>query len=125
MSGDLKLTPVSGALAADIKQERFAFREASGQEEQSAASDVRKAEDAETTDPAEQRRQLLKEALEETQNAPDGKLVIERDEDTGKYVQKVLDPTSGEVLKQWPEEQFLELAKSMGEAYGLIVDRQV
>ena len=56
---------------------------------------------------------------------PNGRLVIERDEDTGKYVQKVLDPKSGEVLKQWPEEQFLELAKSMGEAYGLIVDRQV
>ena len=125
MSGDLELTPVSGALAADIKQGRYTFREASGHSESSNGSDVQTSDDAEKADPAEQRRQLLKEALEATRDAPSGRLVIERDDETGKYVQKVVDPSSGEVLRQWPEEQFLELAKSMGEAYGLLVDRQV
>lgn len=79
----------------------------------------------EKPDSSEDKRDAFAEAISQKPEQPQGKLVIERDKDTGKYVQKVVDPNSGEVLKQWPEEQFLELARQMGEAYGLLVDRNV
>lgn len=124
MSGDLKLTPISAAFPAEAKTDAQAFREKTT-DDQKISPKVESDADKEKIDPTEQRRQLLKEALEINKSVPSGRLVIERDDDTGRYVQKVLDPDSGEVLKQWPEEQFLELAKSMGEAYGLLVDREV
>ncbi|MAK62557.1 MAG: hypothetical protein CMK09_16425 [Ponticaulis sp.] len=120
MAGDIDLNPISPVLSAETRSQ-FETRYRQAVAELDEAED----ESFEKADSSEETRQALADALTEAQIEPDGKLVIERDEDTGKFVQKVIDPTSGEVLKQWPEEQFLELAKQMGEAYGLFVDRNV
>ena len=81
--------------------------------------------ESEETDASEEKRQTIARQLAEREHVPSGKLIIERDQDTGKYVQKVIDPNSGKVLRQWPEEEFLELAKQMGEAYGLLIDKLI
>lgn len=118
MAGDLDispLSPVNSYLGGDTQKEDFSLQE----EPRLDPVGFEKA------DSSEEKRDALAEAIRKEPEQPQGKLIIERDTDTGKYVQKVVDPYSGEVLKQWPEEQFLELARKMGEAYGLLVDRNV
>lgn len=119
MAGEFTLNPLSPIISAEARSQFETYSR--------PATEVEELEDEsfEKEDTSEDKRQALVEAVKDARIEPDGKLVIERDEDTGKFVQKVVDPASGEVLKQWPEEQFLELAKQMGEAYGLFVDRKV
>jgi uncharacterized FlaG/YvyC family protein len=37
------------------------------------------------------------------------KLLIDRDEEAGRFIYRVLDPETGETMRQWPPEQYLEL----------------
>lgn len=118
MAGELKLTPVSAAIPLETNID-------SRKQPETQEKPSRKWEELSGPDVSEERRKALAEAVATAKREPQGKLIIERDQDTGKFVQKVIDPNSGEVLKQWPEEEFLELARQMGKAYGLIVDRLV
>lgn len=79
----------------------------------------------ETPDVSSERRKVLETAVSAQQEETKGRFVIEQDKETGKFIQKIVDPDTGEVLEQWPDEKLLELAKSMGEAYGLLVDQNV
>ena len=118
MAGDLDispLSPVNSYLGGEAQKENFNLQKDPRLDQVGF----------EKADSSEEKRDALAEAIRQEPEQPKGKLVIERDTDTGKYVQKVVDPDSGEVLKQWPEEQFLELARKMGEAYGLFIDRNV
>ena len=118
MAGELKLTPVSAAIPLETNID-------SRKQPETQEKPSRKWEELSGPDVSEERREALAKAVAVAKSQPQGKLIIERDQETGKYVQKVIDPNSGQVLKQWPEEEFLELARQMGEAYGLIVDRLV
>ncbi len=82
-------------------------------------------EQFETPDVSAERRKALETAVSAQQEETKGRFVIEQDKETGKFIQKIVDPDTGEVLEQWPDEKLLELAKSMGEAYGLLVDQNV
>ncbi|MAI90534.1 flagellar protein FlaG [Ponticaulis sp.] len=119
MAGDFDITPVKPASAVDAGLE---LEVKTALSDRKAPAETKKVAEEDAT---EKHREALASALSERQFGPEGKLVIERDQDTGKFVQKVIDPDSGEVLRQWPEEKFLELAKQMGEAYGLMVDQQI
>ena len=118
MADDYSIAPLSAVqsyLGGEARKEKTEFRTEPHVDEPGF----------EKADSSEDKRDAFAEAILKEPEEPQGKLIIERDKDTGKYVQKVVDPNSGEVLKQWPEEQFLELAKQMGEAYGLLVDRNI
>jgi flagellar protein FlaG len=119
MAGELDLRPVSPAFALETSVDV----PTGNTKGEVPLRDEQK--DPETQDASEERRQTLAKVLSEREHIPSGKLIIERDQDTGKYVQKVIDPKSGKVLRQWPEEEFLELAKQMGEAYGLLIDKLI
>lgn len=49
-------------------------------------------------------------------------LQFEVDKDTDKLIVKVIDRTSGEVIRQIPNEDVLRIAKLMSEGKGLLVD---
>lgn len=117
MAGDLDLTRVSAPLPAEAKRELEypkPTEDPKWSEEQFEAPDV-----------SGQRRAALEEAIAVEHSTPKGRLVIEQDKESGRFVQKVLDPESGEVVLQWPEEKFLEMARQMGKAYGVLVDQKV
>jgi len=118
MAGDLSLRPVSPAFPLEAQVDTKQKRDEPQYQKLSDSS-------FEKADTSEERRAALEKAIVSERKEPSGRLIIERDQETGKYVQKVIDPKSGKVLKQWPEEKFLELARQMGEAYGLLVDRNI
>jgi flagellar protein FlaG len=72
----------------------------------------------------EARRQQIVDALSEAQTPSNGRLIIERNHDTGQYIHKLVDEKTGEVIRQWPQEKFVELAKTFGEVAGLWVDKK-
>ncbi|MFC6196692.1 flagellar protein FlaG [Ponticaulis profundi] len=117
MAGDLDLSRIAAPLSVE------GVRELSNPNTQTQPkwSDA----DFESPDVSGQRRKALETALAVENISTKGKLVIEQDEETGRFIQKIIDPNNGEVLEQWPEEEFLEMAKLMGEAYGLLIDRNV
>lgn len=52
-----------------------------------------------------------------------GRLSIDEDKDSGDFVYRVVDASTGEVLNQWPREELLKHARIAREQYeGLIVD---
>ena len=70
-------------------------------------------------------------AAEETLNTlagrqlgDDTRLSIDTDEETGKFVYKSVDRKSGEVVRQFPPEEFLRLIGSMQNLEGLVVDEK-
>ncbi|MDQ0568648.1 flagellar protein FlaG [Variovorax paradoxus] len=50
-------------------------------------------------------------------------LQFELDEDTDKMIVKVVDRTSGEVIRQIPSEEVVRIAKVLGKAPGLLVSQ--
>jgi flagellar protein FlaG len=73
---------------------------------------------------AEMKRQRLADQISDAMGVKQGNLVIEKDEAAGRYVYKIVDPDSGSVIRQWPDEEWLRLARSFSEAQpGLWVDR--
>jgi len=63
---------------------------------------------------------LIKKSL------PDNsKLQISQDKDTGTFVYRSIDPSTGEVIRQWPPEQLLKLRESLRQMDGMIVDQHV
>lgn len=75
-----------------------------------------------------QRVQILEEAVEKLirRSLPsNSKLQIEQDKETGTFIYRSIDPETGEVLRQWPSEQLLNLRGSLSEFEGLLFDKQV
>lgn len=117
MAGDLDLSPLQRPVRSEYPRESQPVEvpeEVAAKEQKQDSPDV-----------SARRRAALEAAMAAVDQGPKGRLVIEQDSETGKFVQKIVDPASGKVIRQWPEEQFLELAKQMGEAYGVFVDRSV
>lgn len=53
------------------------------------------------------------------------RLSIAEDEETGRFVFRTVDRQTGEVLRQWPEEEILEVLQILSQIGGLLVDREV
>jgi flagellar protein FlaG len=74
---------------------------------------------------AERHSSALLERL--TKNGPQNasRLSIDRDDVTGDFVYRFLDARTGEVMRQFPAEEMLELLRFLGEQPGLVVDQRV
>ncbi|WP_155825714.1 flagellar protein FlaG [Hirschia maritima] len=59
----------------------------------------------------EARRKQFVEEIARQHGLEKGKLVIEKDSETGRYVHSLIDPESGEVIRQWPDVDWLKFAK--------------
>ncbi len=73
----------------------------------------------------EARRKQFVEEIAKQHGLEKGKLVIEKDSETGRFVHSLIDPDSGEIIRQWPDADWLEFAKQSGGSKGLWLDRTV
>ncbi|KAA1154553.1 flagellar protein FlaG [Pseudoalteromonas sp. FUC4] len=74
-----------------------------------------------------EREQLEKMAqqLQDFMGEMNRSLQFKVDEDSGRDVIKVLDKTSGEVIKQYPSEEVLSLVSKLSESAGILIDQTV
>jgi len=52
-------------------------------------------------------------------------LKIDREEESGKFIYRLLDPETGEVTRQWPPEEYLDLVAFLKDQQGGRVDQRV
>jgi len=85
-----------------------------------------------TEDNSSQNQQLEREQLEKVaQQLQDfmgemnRSLQFQVDEDSGRDVIKILDKTSGDVIKQYPSEEVLSLVSKLSESAGILIDQTV
>lgn len=52
------------------------------------------------------------------------KLLIDRDEEAGRFIYRMLDPDTGETMRQWPPEQYLDLVAYLREQQGGLIDKR-
>lgn len=117
MAADLDLTRVSALLPAEV------IKELTPLENKQNSSNVQP-----IAEEADSEKGLDRAALE-TSSAVDnvtnkGKLVIHQDEESGWFV-RLLEDETGEVIQQWPSEDFLEFVRYAGETSGVLVDEVV
>ncbi|ETJ48765.1 flagellar protein FlaG [Pseudoalteromonas agarivorans] len=74
-----------------------------------------------------EREQLEKVAqqLQEFMGEMNRTLQFQVDEDSGRDVIKILDKTSGDVIKQSPSEEVLSLVSKLSESAGILIDQTV
>lgn len=74
-----------------------------------------------------ERKQLEKVAqqLQDFMGEMNRSLQFKVDEDSGRDVIKVLDKTTGDVIKQYPSEEVLSLVSKLSETAGLLIDQTV
>lgn len=75
-----------------------------------------------------QRVEVLEAAVEKLirRSLPsNSKLQIEQDKETGTFIYRSVDPETGEVLRQWPSEQMLQLREHLTELEGILFDKEV
>lgn len=79
-----------------------------------------------TAQPLE-REQLEKMAqqLQEFMGEMNRSLQFQVDEDSGRDVIKVIDKSSGELIKQYPSEEVLSLVSKLSETAGILIDQTV
>jgi len=76
----------------------------------------------------EQRVEVLHAAVEKLikKSLPgNSKLQIERDKSTGTFIYRTVDADTGQVIRQWPPEQLLELRQHLKELEGMLLDKTV
>ncbi len=71
-------------------------------------------------DVAQRLGEVLKEVLGDDFNSR--RLSIDQDEATGRFVYKVIDIDTGEVVRQFPPEEILRIVASIRDAEGLVID---
>lgn len=73
-------------------------------------------------DPLEIAANALEAALPGGEFPPNTTLRIEQDEESGRFVYQSVDNETGEVVRQFPPEDFLEILSSFREPEGVVVD---
>lgn len=53
------------------------------------------------------------------------RLQIERAEEAGRYIYRLFDPATGETMRQWPPEKYVELVAYLRGREGGLLDRKV
>lgn len=74
-----------------------------------------------------EREQLEKVAqqLQDFMGEMNRSLQFQVDEDSGRDVIKILDKTSGDIIKQYPSEEVLSLVSKLSESAGILIDQTV
>ncbi len=83
------------------------------------------APDAATNLPPDMRIEALQAAVEKLikKSLPNNsKLQVEQDKTTGFFIYRSIDPDTGEVIRQWPPEQLVELRDHLKDMEGMLVD---
>ncbi len=78
---------------------------------------------------AEARRDPVREVevIERLRKMAEGaqsRLLIDRDEEAGHFIYKFMDPETGETMRQWPPQDYLDLITYLREKQGGLIDRQ-
>lgn len=81
----------------------------------------KKVQDANAT-PLERAAKALENFLPEEEQAPNTRLRIDKDDETGRFVYQNIDTESGEVIKQFPPESILEFLSYYRHVAGLAID---
>lgn len=94
-------------------------------QDQAPAERVAEAADP-TQDVAEAERHSSALLARLTNDGPQNasRLSIDRDDITGDFVYRFLDARTGELMRQFPAEEMLELLRFLGEQPGLVVDQR-
>lgn len=79
-------------------------------------------ESTSATDPLEKAAETLQSFLPDDAKAPNTRLRIDKDDETGRFIYKNVDTESGEVINQFPPESILEFLSLYREVAGLAVD---
>jgi flagellar protein FlaG len=96
----------------------------SSQEQYPAEKVAEAAESQQDASKAERHAGALLERLTKGGTYSALRLSIERDDVTGDFVYRFLDARSGELVRQYPSEEMLELLRFLGEQPGLVVDQK-
>ncbi|MFC4349657.1 flagellar protein FlaG [Kordiimonas lipolytica] len=72
--------------------------------------------------PLERAAEALQGFLPEEEQAPNTRLRIDKDDETGRFVYKNIDTETGDVIKQFPPESILEFLSYYRHVAGLAVD---
>lgn len=118
MASDLTLAP-----AASVSSETSHASE-SNRRERHASVAHSAADEREHQLAVQAAREKFVDRVSKASGLERGRLVIEKDDETGRFVHKLIDPKSGEVVRQWPDESWLEFAKAHSAPHGLWVDTQ-
>ncbi|WP_169308229.1 flagellar protein FlaG [Ferrimonas aestuarii] len=125
---DITLTPQAGTIAAssDAKDVNSLSNQAT-QAEPVAADAVTATQEAQKQDDVELQERVEKatQGLNEFFSSIQKNIQFSIDEDTDRSVVKVLEASSGEVIRQIPAESVLELAAKMSKASGLLVEEMI
>lgn len=76
----------------------------------------------------EQRVEVLQAAVQKLikKTLPgNSKLQVEQDKNTGTFIYRTIDPDTGQVIRQWPPEQLLELRQHLKDMEGMLLDKTV
>ena len=112
MASEFTLTPTSLPRTEAIRTDR-------------SAAETYRDPAADTQNAIEARRKQFVEEIAKSHGLEQGRLVIERDTDTGRFIHKLIDPESGELVRQWPDDEWLQFAKEHGGSVGLWLDQRV
>lgn len=63
--------------------------------------------------------EAMRDAINKTAR---NRLQIDRAEDNGRFIYRILDPDTGETMRQWPPERYLELVEYLNDKRGGLVD---
>ncbi|PWE17574.1 hypothetical protein DDZ18_07845 [Marinicauda salina] len=78
-------------------------------------------------DPGRVREQIeaIEELRMEFEALPQSRLQIEREDESGRFVYRFLDQETGEIVRQWPPEDYLELMNYLRSLQGGLLNEQV
>lgn len=76
----------------------------------------------EQKDPLEKAAELLAQLMPDDETAPNTKLRIDRDEESGNFIYLRIDENSGEIIHQFPSEDILKILSFYRELEGIAVD---
>jgi len=89
-----------------------------------AAAQPRFAEDVQVADPVRRAEQAIGSFFEDSNN-PKGRFSIDHDSDSGRFVYRLINSDTGEVLKQFPGDYVLRRVAYYRELEGLAFDSKV
>ena len=122
--------PLSGSVASRLTKPVLAARGSAAQGQQQVTDDRTQARPITRVSPAGFDSDPISKAEEVLNQLLDSKLGtsrlrINQDNDSGRFIYESVDRESGEVLKQFPPEQVLQVLAFSRQAEGIVLDDQV
>ena len=117
MTGAARLVPAWDAQASG--------RDAPGQrgsQGDKADAPVLKLDAAREAQPAKASVDQIEAMRDQINKNARNRLQIDRAEDNGRFIYRILDPDTGETMRQWPPERYLELVEYLNDKRGGLVD---